>query len=278
MIARARFQLVRRTVSQQAALADNHGTRADCTDFFEDMGGNHNNLVAAFGQLLNQPANLMLLVWVQTIGGLVQNQHLRVVQNGLGQTDPALEPFGQRLDALAEHVLQFDLLNGALHLTLALGTSQATNTGDKFKEALDAHVAVTGRTFRQIAHLLLRQQRLGLNIEAADRRRTAIRRQKSGQHLHGGGLAGPVGPEKTEHFTRLDVKRQIVDGDVIAEAFGQAVYAYHAFYYSPRMVFRAVCGWLLRPAIAPDTHVGLRQCNCAVVHNRERQNAPSPAG
>ena len=104
----------------------------------------------------------------------------------------------------------------------------------------EAARAVAGRALRQIAHFLLGLQGLTLNIEAADRGRTAIGCQKARQHLHGGGFAGPVGPEKTEHFARLDVKRQIVDGGVIAEALGQAVYAYHAFYCSPRMVIRAV--------------------------------------
>ena len=207
VIARARLQLIRRAIGQQTPATDDHGARANRADFFQDMGGDHYHLVAAFSQLLNQTADVVLLVWVQTVGWLIQNQYLRVVQDGLGQTNTAFEALGQGLDALAEYALQLNLLDRPIHVTLALGTTQATHIGNKFKKAPDPHVAIARRPFGQVAHLLLGLQGLALNIKAADRGRTAIGRQKARQHLHGGGFAGPVGPKKTEHFSRLHIKR-----------------------------------------------------------------------
>ena len=89
---------------------------------------------------------------------------------------------------------------------MLFSTAEATNSGDKLKKPLHPHVAITGRAFGQVTHLLLRLQNLRLHVETAHRGRAAIRRQKSGKHFHSGGFAGAVGAEEAEHFARFNVK------------------------------------------------------------------------
>src|SRR5262245_42715962 len=59
---------------------------------------------------------------------------------------------------------------------------------------------------------------------AAEQCRGALRRgQEASQHFHGGGLAAPVGTEKTEDLTTLDRQRDMVDRCEGPEALGQTV-------------------------------------------------------
>src|SRR5699024_5492902 len=43
------------------------------------------------------------------------------------------------------------------------------------------------------------------------------------QHADGGGLAGAVGPEKSVHAAGGHAQIEVVDGELVAEAFGQAM-------------------------------------------------------
>ena len=225
MITRAAFQLQRRAIGQQAALGNHHRAGTQRRDLFEDMSGNDHDLVAR--QPLNKLAHLMLLVGVEAVGGLIEDQHARVMQDRLGQANAALEALGQRLDALLQHLLQLHLLHRALHALLLLGTAKATYLGDKFKKTTHRHVAVARRTLRQITDLPLGLEGLGLNIAAEDARRAGGRREKAGKHLHGGGFAGPVGAEKAQHFPWLDLERQVIDCRVLRKTLGQVSYIDH---------------------------------------------------
>ena len=52
----------------------------------------------AVGDAANQVAHRMFLIGIQAIGRLVQDQHLGIVQDGLGQPDPAAKTLGQGLE------------------------------------------------------------------------------------------------------------------------------------------------------------------------------------
>ncbi|CAM5527602.1 hypothetical protein SSTU70S_03289 [Stutzerimonas stutzeri] len=172
-------------------------------------------------QPLDQLAHLMFLVRVETVGGLIEDQHARIVEDRLRQSDAALEALGQCLDGLAEHLLQLHLRDRRLD-PLALGRATETaHLGDEFEEAAHAHVAITGRAFGQIADLALGLQRLRLDVVAEDAGAAGGRREEAGQHLHGGGLAGAVRAEKAQHLARLDAERQGIHRRVLGESFRQ---------------------------------------------------------
>ena len=60
-------------------------------------------MILSFAIALISVAHLVLLVRIEAVGRLVEDQHLRVVQERLRQTDAALEALRQRLDDLLEH-------------------------------------------------------------------------------------------------------------------------------------------------------------------------------
>ncbi|MNV51191.1 hypothetical protein D3C71_1432310 [compost metagenome] len=218
MIARAALQLQRRAIGEQLAVGDHHRAGTDRADFFENMGGDDHDLVV--GQALDQLAHLVLLVRIEAIGRLVEDQHLGIMHDGLGQPDPALEALGQGLDRLFEDSVQLDLGHRPGDPLTFRRPPETAHLGDELEETAHRHVAVTGRAFRQVADLPLGLECGFLDIEAEHARRAGRRREKAGEHLHGGGLAGTVRAEEAQHFPPLDAKGQVVHHCVLCETLG----------------------------------------------------------
>ncbi|MNC88741.1 hypothetical protein D3C83_45900 [compost metagenome] len=89
--------------------------------------------------------------------------------------------------------------------------------GRKQQVLVDVEFAIEGRDFRQIADLCLGGRWMFQQIDAANADRAAGGRKIAGQHLHRGGLAGPVRTEKSEHFAAPELERDVVDRGVRAK-------------------------------------------------------------
>ena len=87
-----------RVVGHQLAARDDDGARAHGVDFFEDVRGDDDGLLAR--DLADQRADFVFLQRIETVGGLVEDQHLGVVHDGLREADAPLEALGQRFDGL----------------------------------------------------------------------------------------------------------------------------------------------------------------------------------
>ena len=61
----------------------------------------------------------------------------------------------------------------------------------------------------------------GVERLAEQQRFACARRQQTGQHLHGRGLAAAVRADEAEYFAALDGEVDPIDGGEIAEAAGQ---------------------------------------------------------
>ena len=94
-------QLFRRAVGDDAAAVDDDRARAGGVDLLEDVGREHDRLVAA--ELADQVAHLVLLVRVEAVGRLVHDQHLGIVDQRLREAGAVLVALGQRVDRLAQH-------------------------------------------------------------------------------------------------------------------------------------------------------------------------------
>lgn len=79
-------------VDEDFALVDDDDAVADGFDFFEDVGGEDDGFVG--GHRLYQLSHFVLLVGVEAIGGLVEDEHLGVVDDGLGDSDALAVAFG----------------------------------------------------------------------------------------------------------------------------------------------------------------------------------------
>ena len=87
-------------------------------DFFKDMGRDHNRFVGR--HLLEQRPHFVLLVGVESVGGLVEDQKLRIVQDCLCQADSPFEPFGEGLDRSKDDLLQVNLIDDLFDAAFAL--------------------------------------------------------------------------------------------------------------------------------------------------------------
>ena len=85
------------------------------------------------------------------------------------------------------------------------------------------HFAVGRRAFRQVAEPALGFERLEVDAKAADLGISGAGRHEACQHAHGGGLAGTVRPEETQHFAGLHAEGDVIDGPerpvVLVETF-----------------------------------------------------------
>ena len=132
VIAGLRGETLRRVVGDDLAARDDDGARADRIHLFEDVGGDDDDLVAR--HLVDERAHFVLLVGIETVRGLIEDQHRRVVDQRLREADAAPEAFGERVDGLREHLLELqppDDVGQPLRALLALQLAQLR---DEFEE------------------------------------------------------------------------------------------------------------------------------------------------
>jgi len=191
--------------------AATHGADAD---FFKNMRGNHHDLVAALSQLLIQ-LGATGNFWFGIRPSVGSSRKSQKKKNTLGfiagspgaRPTRRLKPLDSGFNALPHHAFQPSCWGGPFDpcaFCTAVARTSAINS-----RTLDAHVAIAGRALRQNKpHLLLRLQCCVWISKAAHRsgsRRRGVR--KPVEHLHVGGFARPIGPQKTEHFPRTGQQR-----------------------------------------------------------------------
>lgn len=142
------------------------------------------------------------------------------MHNGLGKTSPVTKPFGKRVEALAGDFFQKTNFNGFVDRRFLSGASDAAQLGREPEERLHCHIRIQRGILRQIANLGFGLDRGLLDVVTADRDRTAGRRNKPGNHPHGGGLARTVGTEETKDLALGDRERNVVYGQLRTELFG----------------------------------------------------------
>ncbi len=231
VMARAFGELCGGPIRQNAAMCDDDRPAAHRLDLFEQMGRNDDRLLGT--HCSDDPSHLILLVRVETVGRLVEDQHLGIVQQRLRHPDPAFEALRQCLDRLMQHPGDPDHLDDAADAILCLGTGKATDMGDEVEKIGRRHVRIGRRTLRQIADALLCGDGLGRDVMTAHDRGPAGRSEKTGDHLHRRRLAGAVRAEKTEHLAARDGERDVVDRLKRAEMFDQVSYLQHRLTIEP---------------------------------------------
>ena len=109
----------------------------------------------------DQLPHLVLLVGIESVGGLVEDQHVGIVHQRLGDADAPLEALGEGIDALVPDVGEIDALDQFGKPVVGLALGQSVHAGDEAEKVGDAHVGIGRRAFRQIAEPAPRLDRLG---------------------------------------------------------------------------------------------------------------------
>src|SRR4029078_5838810 len=90
-------------------------------------------------------ADLVLLVWIKTVGRLVEDQDVGIVQDTLGQTEAPAKALRQRLDSAMEHFAQLHAIDDRSDRLLSLGPRHQARAANEAEEPFRRHVAVQGR-------------------------------------------------------------------------------------------------------------------------------------
>ena len=173
--------------------------------------------------LLDERADLDDLQRVQAHGGFVQNDDLRVAQQGLGDADALLISLGQRGDALVAHGRHARLLQDLADLPPELCAAQALGLAHELQVLHRVFVHVEGRLLRQVADPLLGLLGLLEDVESIDAHAALRGREAPGQDVHGGGLSGAVRPEEAVDLPASDAQAQVGDCGVFSVPLGQVL-------------------------------------------------------
>ena len=98
----------------------------------------------SLGYLPNQGPHLLRLGRVQPVGGLVQNQQLRISEDGLGHSHPLLITPGERRDGGQNLVLNTCFLNDSLDLRPLVGRAHPLQVGRIVEIIGNHHVLIYG--------------------------------------------------------------------------------------------------------------------------------------
>ena len=178
-----------------------------------------------FGQAQNQLAHVLRLRGIQAIGGFVQNQQLRFVDNRLRHADALLIAARQRADGIEGAVCQ---IGRCQHLAQRLGAVPSpAQSGHVVQIVHHRHFRIHRAVFRQVAQLPLHDLRLLGDIHAIHARGAGAWLQIARQHLHDGGLAGAVVAQQTDDFALPDRKADVVDRQRFAVSARQLIRVDH---------------------------------------------------
>jgi len=226
VIARARGQPCRGVVRDDAALRDDDRSRAHRVDLFEDVGGDHDDLVAR--HVVDQRAHLVLLVRVEAVGGLIEYEHRRIVHDRLRQSHAPTEALRERLDALLEHTLELQVIDDVPQARRAPRPLEPAQIGDEREKTAHGHLTVARGAFGQVAERGFGGEGITLDVVSADARLPRGRGDEAREHAHGGGLAGAVGAEKPEHFAGSYLEAHVFHCREHAVVFGEVFGLDHA--------------------------------------------------
>jgi len=116
----------------------------------------------------DQPADFVFLVGVESVGGLIQDQHLRIVDQRLRQTDAAAKALRQCFDHLVDDGRKTQAIDDHAAPFPAPFAGQCAHIRDEVQEFAHGHFAVARRALGQVSHAGFRGHRCRFNIVSAD--------------------------------------------------------------------------------------------------------------
>ena len=191
------------------------------------MGGEDDGAVTA--QILNHVADLNDLLGVKAHGRLVENQHIGVAHQCLGETAALLITAGQVADHTGAHLGNAHHFADSVDMRLAAFVCflHALDVVDKVQVLVYSHVEVQGRILGQIADVLLGLQGIFQNVDARYLGSAGGGRQIAGDYIHRSGLTSAVGSKEANDLALVDGKGDVGNASLVAIGLGQSGYFNH---------------------------------------------------
>ena len=214
------------------------------------MGAENHRVLAA--QFLDQATRFDDLLRVEAGCRLVEDQHVRVVEQGLGEAD-SLPVALRELCALAVgHVRYTRPLHGRLYPGRAIGSRDAFDPGAEHQVIAHGHVRVERRRLGQVAGAALGLDGLLDHVVAGDEGFAVGRRHIAGDDPHRRRLAGAVGAEEAQNLPTLGLEADVVYGREGAVLLGEVLNFDHRSFSSIKPVINRA--WPLPAGTTRDTN------------------------
>ena len=172
------------------------------------------------GEASDELAHLVHLLWVQAVGGLIEDEQLRPAEERLGDAEALAHPVRVGPHRAVDRIAELGHGEGLLHVGLREGLppgppveAQVVDAGQVRHEPRPLHQGADPGEHRVPgAHRL-----------AEDRSGAGRRVDEPEQHADRRGLARAVGTEEAEYLARPDREGEVVHGDEAApEPLAQA--------------------------------------------------------
>ena len=213
------LQGLRRVAADHAALVHQADAIA-ALGFVQIRGGDEHRQPVA-NQLVENGPEIAARNWVDTVGGFVQKQNLRMMQQGAHQRQLLLHAAGEiRGLALAER-LHARHAEQALDQRLALGLRDPEQVGVEVHVLVDREIAVESEALGHVADLILDGVELASHVVACHPGLAFGGIQQAAQQAQRGGLAGAIRTDQAEDFAARDFEVEMVDRRQFAEAASQ---------------------------------------------------------
>ena len=203
----------------------------------EDMGGEQYGMVR--GNLLDKLPHLENLVGVEAVGRLVEDDELRPVHDGLGDTEALLVTAGQVADEPLAEVGDAATLLHLLHGGADKAGRHGPQLGAVHEVLVHGVVRVQGRFLRQEADILAGLDGLAAGVMPVDVHGALRLIEHAADDVHRGRLAGAVGAEEPHDALLINLEIDIAYGPIHGVAVGQMFYfQYRCLHNCPMVLFR----------------------------------------
>jgi len=158
---------------------------------------------------------------VDARGGLVEDQHLRLVDHRHGQGEPLSDAERQHVGEVVEMRAEAEPGHEFVDPPSGPVGRKVKQPGVQPEVLPDGQLAVEGEGLRHVADPTPGIGAVGVDPLAEQEGLPRARRQQAGEHLHGGRLPAAVGAEEAEDLPPIDLERHVLHGGEGAEAAGQ---------------------------------------------------------
>ena len=221
-LARTLEQRLLGALSDDAAVPDQHHLVGDQLDLVEQVAGEQDG-AAAVGVPLEQATHPADAGRVEAVGGLVEDEHRRVAEQGVGDAEPLLH--AERVVAQPTAGLGGVQRHQGEHL-VDPRHRQAHRPGADGEDLATGAAGVLGGGVEQDPHVATRVGDVAVGV-AADGDPARRGRRQPHHDPHRGRLAGAVGAQEARHPARARLERDVVDGREGAVRLREAFYTDH---------------------------------------------------
>ena len=190
-------------MGEHRAVIDDRHARAQLLELGKDVAADDDRL-AQRPELTKQLAQLHARPRIQSGRRLVEQEHLRIVDQRVGQTQALLHAPRQRLDVRVSLVCQVDQVEQVADHPPPAGGGNPIAAAEEVQVLPDLHVVVDAERIRHESRDAAHLVGVPRDRVAADLGLARVRLEQGREDAQGGRLSRAVRPDETEDLARLD--------------------------------------------------------------------------